>query len=72
MWAVIDQLPGYPVISTAVATAVTQRSKSSTAVAVSQLVDAGVLLPLSTSRRNRVWEAAGLLDLLAELEGAGR
>lgn len=72
VWAIIDQLPGHPVISTAVATAVTGRSKSSTSVAVGQLVDAGVLLPLSTSKRNRVWEAAGLLDLLAELEGAGR
>jgi len=47
---------------------VTGRSKSSTAVAVDQLVDAGILLPLSESKRNRAWEAAGLLDLLAELE----
>jgi Fic family protein len=67
-WAVIDELPGHPVITVPVATAVTGRSKSSTAVAVDQLVDAGILLPLSESKRNRAWEAAGLLDLLAELE----
>ncbi len=67
-WAVIDELPGHPVITVPVATAVTGRSKSSTAVAVDQLVDAGILIPLSTSKRNRAWEAAGLLDLLAELE----
>lgn len=33
-----------------------------------QLIQAHVLLPLSASKRNRAWEAAGLLDLLAELE----
>lgn len=67
-WAVIDQLPGYPVISLPVATAVTGRSKSSTAVAIDQLADAGILLPMSASKRNRAWEADGLLDLLAGLE----
>ena len=67
-WAVIDELPGHPVITVPVATAVTGRSKSSTAVAVDQLVDAGILLPLSESKRNRAWEVRGLLDLLAELE----
>lgn len=67
-WAVIDQLPGYPVISLPVATAVTGRSKSSTAVAIDQLVDAGILLPTSASKRNRAWEADGLLDLLGGLE----
>ena len=70
-WAVIDALPGHPVVTVPVATAVTGRSKSSTAVAVDQLVDGGILLPISESKRNRAWEAAGLLDLLAELE-AGR
>lgn len=67
-WAVIDELPGHPVITVPVATALTGRSKSSTTVAVDQLVDAGILHPLSESKRNRAWEAAGLLDLLAELE----
>lgn len=67
-WAVIDELPGHPVITVPVATAITGRSKSSTAVAVDQLVNAGILLPLSESKRNRAWEASGLLDLLAELE----
>jgi hypothetical protein len=27
-----------------------------------------VLFPLSTDRRNRAWEAAGLLELIARLE----
>lgn len=69
-WVVIDELPGHPVITVPVATALTGRSKSSTAVAFDQLVTAGILLPLSESKRNRAWEAAGLLEILADLEGA--
>jgi hypothetical protein len=68
-WAIIDQLPGHPVVTLPVAVAATGRSKSSTAVALDQLVEAGILLPLSASKRNRAWEAEGLLDLLAGLEG---
>jgi len=70
-WAVLDHLPGYPVITLQVATAVTGRSRSSTAVALEQLAAAGILVPLSASKRNRAWEGDGLLDLLAGLE-AGR
>jgi hypothetical protein len=33
-----------------------------------ELQEAGVLVPLSESPRNRLWEATGLLDLLARLE----
>ena len=70
-WAVIDELPAHPVITLPVATAVTGRSKSSTAVALDELADAGILVALSAGKRNRAWEAAGLLDLLGGLE-AGR
>jgi hypothetical protein len=35
---------------------------------VDQLVLAGVLTPLGDSRRNRSWEAVGLLDLIEGLE----
>ncbi len=67
-WAVIDVLPGYPVISASVAAAVTGRSKPQIYEALEQLVAAGVLTPLSASRRNRGWEPVGLLDLLERLE----
>lgn len=69
-WTIIEQLPGYPVITLPVATAATARSKSSTAVGIDLLVEAGVLVPLSESKRNQSWEANGLLDLLASLEQA--
>ncbi|MBI4541218.1 MAG: Fic family protein [Gemmatimonadetes bacterium] len=67
-WAVIDMLPAHPVISAPAAAAATGRAKSAIHQAIAELEDAGVLLPLSQSKRNRSWEAAGLLDLLASLE----
>ncbi|MDH5761072.1 MAG: Fic family protein [Gemmatimonadota bacterium] len=70
-WAVIDALPAHPVITLPTATAATGRAKSSVNQAIEQLAACGVLEPLSTSKRNRSWEAVGLLDLLEELE-AGR
>jgi Fic family protein len=67
-WAVIDELPGSPVITIALAVAATKRSKSQVGIAFDQLEDAGVLVPTSTGRRNRSWEAAGFLDLLMGLD----
>ncbi|MBW3663387.1 MAG: Fic family protein [Actinobacteria bacterium] len=67
-WSVIEALPAHPVITAAVATAATGRAKAAVYAALEQLEDAGVLRPLSGGRRNRSWEAAGLLDLVAQLE----
>lgn len=67
-WAIIDLLPAHPMISAPVAAAVTERAKSRVYEAIEQLVRAGVLLPLSEGRRNRWWEAVGLLELIAQLE----
>lgn len=70
-WAVVDELPAYPVITSPVAAAATGRAKAAIHQAIGELVDAGVLVPLTSSRRNQAWEATGLLELLAGLE-AGR
>lgn len=67
-WAIIDLLPAHPMISAPVAVAVTGRAKGRVYEAIEQLVAAGVLLPLSEGKRNRWWEAAGLLDLVARME----
>lgn len=67
-WAVIDLLPGYPVVTAPVLAAVTGRSKPAVGQAVDQLAGTGVLIPLSERARNRAWEAAGLLDMLAGLD----
>jgi Fic family protein len=69
-WAVIDVLPAHPVITARAAGAATGRAKAAIHNALAQLVECGVLLPLSQSKRNRSWEAAGLLDLLEGLEAA--
>lgn len=67
-WAVIGILPGHPMITAPVAAAATGRSKAPIYQALGELEAAGVLVPLSESRRNQSWEAVGLLDLLAGLE----
>ncbi len=72
VWSVIDILPGYPVISVPVATVASGRSKPSVNQAMADLEKAGVLIPLSDARRNRAWEARGLLDLLSALEEGRR
>jgi len=70
-WALIDVLPAHPVITLSTATTATERAPSSVNRAIEQLVECRVLEPTSTSKRNRSWEPAGLVDLLEEL-GAGR
>lgn len=67
-WAVIDVLPAHPVISASVAAAATGRAPSAIHQAIGSLEAAGILLPLSQSKRNRSWEPVGLLDLLTDLE----
>jgi len=67
-WVVIDVLPAHPIVTVPVAVGATGRTKPAIAKAIEQLVKAGVLISLSESKRNRSWEAAGLLDLLADLE----
>ncbi len=67
-WAIIDLLPAHPMISAPVAAAVTNRAKGRIYEGIEQLVSAGVLLPLTSGRRNRWWEASGLLELIERLE----
>ena len=71
-WAVIDVLPAHPIVTVAVGAAATGRSRPAVNNAILALEDAGVLIPLGTSRRNRAWEAEGLLDLIAGLEAGER
>jgi len=67
-WAIIDTLPGYPIITVPVAVAATKRTRPAVANAVAQLEEAGILRRLSESPRNRAWEAEDLSDLIARLE----
>ena len=69
-WAVIEVLPAHPLITAPVATAATGRAKAAIYQAIEQLKEAGVLIALSGSRRNQVWEAVGLISLIERLEAA--
>jgi Fic family protein len=68
-WRLIDVLPAHPIITVPVGVIATERSKPQVNIGIDQLAVAGVLTLLSDSQRNRSWEAVGLLDLLAALEG---
>ena len=70
-WLLVDLLPGHPIISQPVAVEATGRSRPVVQHAIDHLVAVGVLLPLSSGKRNRQWEAAGLLDLSAQFETLG-
>lgn len=67
-WTIIDLLPAHPMISAPVAVAATGRAKSRVYEAIGQLTRAGILVPLTSGKRNRCWEANGLLGLVAQLE----
>ncbi len=67
-WTLIGVLPAHPMISVPVAVAATGRTKAVVNEALRQLETAGVVTRASRGQRNRTWEAAGLLDLLADLE----
>ncbi len=67
-WALIDVLPAHPVITVPVGVAATGRTKPAVTNGIDQLVAAGVLVQLGESKRNRSWEAEGLIDLVETLE----
>lgn len=67
-WALIDVLPGHPIITAGMAAAATGRSRPQIYRGLAHLESSGILIPLSSGRRNRSWEASGLLDLLAGLD----
>ena len=67
-WPLIDVLPAHPVITVPIGVAATGRTKPAMTNGIDQLVAAGVLVPLGEGKRNRAWEADGLLDLIEALE----
>ena len=67
-WAIIDVLPAHPILTAPAARAATGRAKAAIYQGIAQLQEAGVLVPLSASRRNQAWEVAGLLELIGGLE----
>ncbi|MEZ4503158.1 MAG: Fic family protein [Dehalococcoidia bacterium] len=67
-WALLDVLPAHPMVTVPIAVIATGRTRPAVTNGIVELERAGVLIPVTASRRNRIWEAAGLLDLIARLE----
>jgi Fic family protein len=67
-WLLLDHLPAHPVLTGPAAVASTGRSKPAVNQAIEQLVNAGILEPLSSGARNRSWEPVGLVDLIERVE----
>lgn len=67
-WEIIEILPAYPLLSAPIAAAAIRKSKPQVYQAIEQLVEAKVLQPAGRAGRTQVFEAAGLLNVLAALE----
>ena len=68
MWEIINSLPALQGVSVPGLMEVTKRSQPAVNQAVASLERAGVLRRVGTSKRYRVWEPEGLLDLIVDLE----
>jgi Fic family protein len=66
----LPRLPLAPILTVATASRLIGRSDVATHQAVVRLVEAGVLVQTTVGRRNRVYEAVGLLDLFTSFERA--
>jgi Fic family protein len=64
----IQMLPGQPILRIQHAIELTGASSSAAHAAVNELTRAGVLRQINVGKRNRAWEAVGLLKLLDAFE----
>jgi Fic family protein len=64
----IDVLPGAPVVTVQSAASLTGRSEQAVNEAIPRLIAAGILRQTTVGRRNRVFEAAELIDAFTDLE----
>jgi Fic family protein len=66
----VRMLPSAPVLTANTAARLLDRSVQAANQAIDRMVNAGVLIPVRLVRRNRAFEAAGLLDLFTDFERA--
>ena len=64
----ISALPSAPVLTATTASELVGRSFPATSLAIERLVAAGVLVQVSVGRRNRAYEASGLIDAFTAFE----
>jgi len=66
--ALIDALPGAPVVTVQSAAALVNRSTQAVNEAIGRLTEAGVLKQTTVGRRNRAFEASDLINAFTDLE----
>ena len=64
----LEALPGLPVLTVGSAAEAIGRSFPQTNAAVSRMVAAGILAPISLAKRNRAFEAREIIDAFSDLE----
>ena len=64
----IRALPGAPIVTTATAATLIDRSFHATNQGIARLVDAGILQQVTVARRNRAFEASEVIDAFTDLE----
>ncbi|MBN1335378.1 MAG: Fic family protein [Deltaproteobacteria bacterium] len=69
-WALLEVLPAAPLVTARAAVTLTGRSPRAVDGALAQLVRAGVLKQVGVGRRNRLFEAVGVFDLVTGAERA--
>ncbi len=70
VWVLLDWLAAAPLVTARTAAALTGRSSRAVGAAIRQLVAAGVLEQIGGRVRYRLYEAAGVFDLITETERA--
>ena len=68
VWALIDELPAHPAVTSTRAVYALGKSKPAVSQAIDQLEQAGVLRRANQGARNRIWEVPSLLDLISATE----
>lgn len=66
--AIIDALPGHPILDGAAAAQITGRSTVAARNALRALEEAGVVAQVTVGKRNRKWESVGLFALIDQME----
>jgi len=70
VWALLPRPPAAPLLTATGAIALNGRSPRAIDAALSQLVNVGVLCRVRDNLRYRVYEAAGMFDLVTDTERA--
>ncbi len=71
-WRLAEMLPAHPVVTYEVVQRALGVSAPTAYVAIDTLADAGVLVPRSADKRNRVWDAVEVLAALDEFADEAR